>query len=194
MCQITSTNWMEYLCDFLELEKGTSSTDHTEMIKHGQYYKLSIYVKLEILRGLVNWALLTDAIKGQLEAYIGEMQALKAAKREEDVEEQRKRREEKRLKEMTSDNDNSLQENGVSECTGLQSFDFEHSCEQTKVILGDVNIKVQPSNETHHLSLRYDSNTLLCIPAGMLTRYKYEYLLTENTQVYTHACINMCHT
>lgn len=167
--QIASTNWTEYLCDFVELEKGTNSTDHIKMIKRGQYYKLSICVKLEILRGLVNWALLTDAIKGTLEVYISETKALVAAKREEDLEEVRKRREDKQLKEMTSDNNNSVQQNGVSECTSLHSFDSERSCEQTKDMQGDVNMDTPASNETHHLGIRYYGSTLLCVPSDMLT-------------------------
>lgn len=165
---IASTNWTEYLCDFVELEKGKNSTDHIKMIKRGQYYKLSICVKLEILRGLVNWALSTDAVKGTLEVYISEMRALVAAKREEDLEEVRKRREDKQLKEMTSDNDNSVQQNGVSECTSLHSFDSERSCEQTKDMQRDVNMETPASNETHHIGISGSKRDILASRRAMM--------------------------
>ncbi|XP_077252287.1 uncharacterized protein LOC143891635 [Tasmannia lanceolata] len=90
---VTSNNWTEYLIDYLQLEKD--STDHLVKIERGRYYKLSVRVKLEIFGGLVYCALATNVIRGQIDMYIQQYHALLATKKEEDLEEVGRRREEK---------------------------------------------------------------------------------------------------
>ncbi|XP_043713125.1 DDT domain-containing protein DDB_G0282237-like [Telopea speciosissima] len=95
--KITLTNWMDYLCDFLEMEDIPELSTHIGTIKRGHYGLLDPQAKLFILRELVDRALATNAIREQLDNYIEQHQALAAAKRGEALEEARKRREEKGL-------------------------------------------------------------------------------------------------
>ncbi|XP_068665460.1 uncharacterized protein [Aristolochia californica] len=124
---ITSKNWKDYLYDFLELEEEANITGDLVNIKHCQYFRLGVHVKLDILGRLVHWALLTDAIRDKLDQCIEQQQALLAAKRGEGLEEARKKKEEKQLK---AANSGGLQENG-----GLNSH------EQNTEIQKHVNVE-----------------------------------------------------
>lgn len=68
---------------------------HISTIKRGHYGLLEIHVKLAIFRELVAQALDTDTVKDKLDEYIEERQALAATRRDEALDEGRKRREEK---------------------------------------------------------------------------------------------------
>lgn len=164
---VTSTNWMDYLCDYIEFEMGSNSADHIMKIKRGHYYKLIVHAKLEILCGLVYFALSTDIVRGQLDKYMDELQTLVAAKRGEDLEEMRKRREEKRLREATSGS-RCLQENGASDGVGLQAFDLEHSHGETEDKLEGVNMKAHPLSETHHLGKSESKRDVLASRRAMM--------------------------
>ncbi|XP_058095368.1 uncharacterized protein LOC131240873 isoform X1 [Magnolia sinica] len=156
---VTSMKWVEYLCDFLELETELNSAAHLAKIKHGLYYMLGVHAKLEILGWLVYWALSTDVIRGRLDKYIDEQQALVATKREEELEEKRKKREEKQLKEMKSSNGESLQGNSASE--SLQALESTHSHGQLKDSLEDVHMEAHTSNRTYHLGERGSKHDVL---------------------------------
>ncbi|XP_077249744.1 DDT domain-containing protein isoform X2 [Tasmannia lanceolata] len=102
--KITSVNWVEYLCDFIEMVDVPELSSHIGTIKRGHYGLLDIHVKLCVFRELVFEALATNAIREQLDEYIEQQQALVATKREETREEARKRRQEpQNVKEEKSD-------------------------------------------------------------------------------------------
>ncbi|CAH9109922.1 unnamed protein product [Cuscuta europaea] len=93
--KITLITWAEYLSDFLETAGIAEMSSHISKIKCGQYGLLDIPAKLVILRELVAQALESDSFKQKLDGDIEKRQALVAAKRDEVMEEGRKRREEK---------------------------------------------------------------------------------------------------
>ncbi|XP_058097720.1 uncharacterized protein LOC131242836 [Magnolia sinica] len=102
--KITLMNWTEYLCDFLEMEDIPELSSHIGTIKRGHYGLLDPHVKLGILGELVSQALSTDAIREQLDEYIGQRRELGARKREKALEEATKRRtEQQHLKETKSE-------------------------------------------------------------------------------------------
>ncbi|KAJ6814533.1 DDT domain-containing protein [Iris pallida] len=105
--KVTTKIWVQYLCDFLEMDSITKSKDHLAKIKNGNYSGLSVHVKLEILNEMVHCANLTEAVRGKIDKNIEQQQSLMASKREEDLEELRKRREDKRLKGTKSDDERS---------------------------------------------------------------------------------------
>lgn len=104
---VTTKFWVQYLCDFLELDSIMKSKDHVTKIKNGNYSGLSVHVKLEILSEMVHFANSTEAIREKIDKNIEQQQSLMASKREEDLEESRKRREEKRFKERKSNDKRS---------------------------------------------------------------------------------------
>ncbi|ONK81163.1 uncharacterized protein A4U43_C01F25950 [Asparagus officinalis] len=96
--KIIMNTWLQYLCDFLELESRSKFTDHILRIKEGKYGGLHVHDKLEILSKLVHWAISAEAIRNEIDKCIEKQRDLMANKREEDLEELRMKREEKRLK------------------------------------------------------------------------------------------------
>ncbi|KAF3794680.1 DDT domain-containing protein [Nymphaea thermarum] len=100
MPKITSANWVDHLCHFFEKENQIKILKHLLKLKDASYYKLDVRIKLIILGELVSYALITDMVRGQLDEYIEQTQALVATKREKDLEELQKRREEKKLKQI----------------------------------------------------------------------------------------------
>ncbi|KAL5989912.1 hypothetical protein ACLOJK_010807 [Asimina triloba] len=144
---ITSTKWPEYLCDFIELGGGPNSADQLAKIKQGNYFLLSIHDKLEILGELVHCALSTEVIRWQLDKYIDELQALAAAKREDDLEEKCK---EKELREMELNNNECLPGNSTSET--LQIFAVKN-----KDAPQDVHKKADTPSHTQHLGDRLEA-------------------------------------
>lgn len=93
--QITQLTWNEYLSDFLETTSATEISTHISTIKRGHYALLTVHTKLTIFRELVTHALETETVKNRLDEYIEERQALAATRRDEALDEGRKRREER---------------------------------------------------------------------------------------------------
>lgn len=96
--QITLINWMEYLSDFLELIGIIELSNHVATIKRGHYGLVDIQAKLAILRELVCRVIETEYFKEKLDEDIEKKQALAATRRDEILEESRKKREEDHLK------------------------------------------------------------------------------------------------
>ncbi|XP_061369900.1 uncharacterized protein LOC133312677 [Gastrolobium bilobum] len=97
--KITMINWTEYLCDFLEMINIPGLNHYEATIKRGHYGLVDAKAKLEILRELVNRALETEIFREKLDEFIEQRRALGASRREEALEDGRKRRKEKeRLK------------------------------------------------------------------------------------------------
>ena len=90
-------NWTEYLCDFLEMINIPQLRQYEATIKRGHYGLVDTNVKLEILCELVNRALETTIFREKLDEIIEQRQALGASRREEALEDARKRRKEKEL-------------------------------------------------------------------------------------------------
>ncbi|XP_031481423.1 uncharacterized protein LOC116251343 isoform X2 [Nymphaea colorata] len=111
MPKITSANWVDHLCHFFEKENQIKILKHLLKLKDASYYKLDVRIKLIVLGELVSYALITDMVRGQLHEYIEQTQALVATKREEDLEELQKRREEKKLKQIKPEGKDNLRGN-----------------------------------------------------------------------------------
>eukprot|EP00252_Welwitschia_mirabilis_P025586 TRINITY_DN8064_c0_g2_i1.p1 TRINITY_DN8064_c0_g2~~TRINITY_DN8064_c0_g2_i1.p1 ORF type:complete len:710 (+),score=191.92 TRINITY_DN8064_c0_g2_i1:161-2131(+) len=92
--KVSVHNWKDHLSDFIESEKLEKSMCHAEVIKTGGYRFLEAKAKLEILHELVERTLDSDVVRRQLEEYIEERQALAASKREVQLEESRRKKEE----------------------------------------------------------------------------------------------------
>ncbi|KAF8411903.1 hypothetical protein HHK36_004461 [Tetracentron sinense] len=107
--KITLMNWTEYLCGFLEMDDIPELSSHIATIKRGHYGLLDVRAKLGIFRELVTQALATDAIREQLDEFIEQQQALASTRREEALEEARKRREEKEFTKADSDSKEVIQ-------------------------------------------------------------------------------------
>ncbi|KAK7399322.1 hypothetical protein VNO78_10504 [Psophocarpus tetragonolobus] len=103
--KITMINWTEYLCYFLEMINIPELQHREATIKRGHYGLLDVSTKLEILGNLVNRALETAIFRGKLDEIIEERHALGATRREEALEDGKRRREEKeRLKAESESN------------------------------------------------------------------------------------------
>ncbi|GAA0147644.1 hypothetical protein LIER_07295 [Lithospermum erythrorhizon] len=96
--KITLVTWSDYLCDFLEMPEVVELSAHCATIRSGRYGHLNVQVKLRILGQLVAQALETDIFREDLDDSIDVRQALSAARRDEALEDGRRKREEKRLK------------------------------------------------------------------------------------------------
>lgn len=95
--KITLVTWTEYLCDFLEMVNDAELSNHITTIRRGHYGLLDIHAKLGILQALVAQALNTDLIRKKLDEYVEQQQVLASTRREEALEEGRKRRQDKEL-------------------------------------------------------------------------------------------------
>ncbi|KAL5188652.1 Bromodomain adjacent to zinc finger domain protein 1A [Glycine soja] len=103
--KITTNNWTEYLCHFLEMINIPELWQHKTTIKRGHYGLVDASAKLRILGELVNRALETAIFRGKLDEIIEQRQALGATRRGEALENGRRRREEKeRLKAESESN------------------------------------------------------------------------------------------
>jgi hypothetical protein len=95
--QISMANWKDDLCDFLELpsqHKFTGVT-HVPTIQQGLYRQLDACVKLKILMELVGCCISSSAIRTQIDNNIEEHQLAMANKREAEVEELKRKNEER---------------------------------------------------------------------------------------------------
>lgn len=95
--QITLITWTEYLCDFLEVVDVAELSNHMTTIRRGHYGLLDIHAKLGILQVLVAQALNTNLIRKKLDEYVEQQQVLASRRREEALEEGRKKRQDKEL-------------------------------------------------------------------------------------------------
>lgn len=77
----------------LEMIEISELGTHTSTIKRGHYGLLDAHAKVGIFREMINRALETDIFKEKLDEVIEERQALGATRREEALEEARKKRE-----------------------------------------------------------------------------------------------------
>lgn len=144
--KITLITWTEYLSDFLELIGIVELSNHVATIKRGHYGLLDIQAKLAILCELVSRVLETEYFKEKLDEDIEKQHALAATRREEILEESRKKREDhlkiqSNGKEATkgcgnsSDtvSDNHLRENGdMPSSNGKQTTQSKHSLENSE--------------------------------------------------------------
>nr|GMC68161.1 DDT domain-containing protein DDB_G0282237 [Ipomoea batatas] len=112
--KITLITWTEYLCDFLEMTGIAELSAHISTIKRGHYGLLDVHVKLAILRELVAQALESDLFKEKLDEDMDKRQALAAARRDEALEEGRKRREEKERLKIQSTGKDAMNGHGNS--------------------------------------------------------------------------------
>ncbi|CAI9758365.1 unnamed protein product [Fraxinus pennsylvanica] len=101
--KITAITWTEYLCDFVETSCALKLSTHVSTIKRGHYGLLNINVKLEIFRELVDQVLATDIVREKLDEHIEEHHALASTRRDEALEEGKKRREEKGRRKAETD-------------------------------------------------------------------------------------------
>ncbi|KAK4353537.1 hypothetical protein RND71_025731 [Anisodus tanguticus] len=144
--RITLITWTEYLSDFLELIGIVELSNHIATIKRGHYGLLDIQAKLAILRELVCRVLETEFFKGKLDEDIEKQHALAATRREEILEESRKKREDhlkiqSNGKEATkgggnssdTGSDNHLRENGdMPSSNGKRTSQSNHSLENSE--------------------------------------------------------------
>ncbi|MED6192023.1 hypothetical protein PIB30_006167 [Stylosanthes scabra] len=93
--KITMVNWTEYLCDFLEMINIPGLQQYEATIKRGHYGLVDINGKLEILCELINQVIETTIFREKLDEILEQRHVLGASRREEALEDARKRREEK---------------------------------------------------------------------------------------------------
>ncbi|XP_019458270.1 PREDICTED: DDT domain-containing protein DDB_G0282237-like isoform X2 [Lupinus angustifolius] len=93
--KITMINWSEYLSEFIEMINIPGLHQYEATIKRGQYGLVDVNAKLEILSELVNRVLETGIFRGEMDKLIEERQVLGASRREEALEDGRKRRKKK---------------------------------------------------------------------------------------------------
>ncbi|KAL7141867.1 hypothetical protein ABFS83_08G083100 [Erythranthe nasuta] len=147
--KITQITWIEYLCDFMETFCTEDLSMHISTIKRGHYGILEISVKLAIFRELVAQALETDIVKEKLDEYIEERQALAAARRDEALDEGRKRREEKERRKSEANGKEVIQEksngkgNNSSGNSDNEQGDSKKNSKKRKV---EVNTSIEDVN------------------------------------------------
>lgn len=112
--KLSIQNWQDHLCYFLEAEEVGKLLGHLETIRCGGYSELDPRAKLDILHELVDRAVTSDVIRGQLDEYIEERQALAAKKRGEQMEESRRKKEE-HLKQLNGQGKEDPDENATKE-------------------------------------------------------------------------------
>ncbi|KAK2384943.1 hypothetical protein P8452_39748 [Trifolium repens] len=112
--KITMVTWSKYLCDFLEMINIPQLRHYGATIRRGHYGLVDANAKLEILRELVNQVLETAIFREKLDVLIEQRQELGAAKREEAIEDGRKRREKKeRLKALSESNGHQINNSNI---------------------------------------------------------------------------------
>ncbi|XP_059317391.1 uncharacterized protein LOC132067972 isoform X2 [Lycium ferocissimum] len=180
--KITLITWTEYLSDFLELTGFVELSNHIATIKRGHYGLLDIQAKLAILRELVCRVLETEYFKEKLDEDIEKQYALAATRREEILEESRKKREDhlkiqSNGKEATkgcgnssdTGSDNHLVENGdIPSSNGKQTSQSKHSLENSdnELLVSFKNAKkrkadVQSATAKMNASSKIASNKLI---------------------------------
>ncbi|KAL9680006.1 hypothetical protein QQ045_017877 [Rhodiola kirilowii] len=90
--KITLLKWAEYLCDFLEMIDLPKLRSCISTIKRGHYGLLESHVKVRIFRELVDHAIATESFREKVEEYIEQRQELGASRREEALEDAKRRR------------------------------------------------------------------------------------------------------
>ncbi|KAK6125550.1 hypothetical protein DH2020_040713 [Rehmannia glutinosa] len=143
--KITQITWTEYLCDFLETVCSAELSTHISTIKRGHYCLLEINVKLGIFRELVAQALETETVRNRLDEFIEERQALAAARRDEALDEGRKRREEKARKK--------------SEATGKEVKEERDRKSDGKIFLDSENEQGDSKSKKNSKKRKVETNT-----------------------------------
>lgn len=132
--KITQITWIEYLSDFLETISAAEFATHISTIKRGHYALLEVHIKLGIFRELVAQALETDTVKDRLDEYIEEGQALSATRRDEALDEGRKRREEKERRKAEAIRKGVKEEHRVKSGEGTRNGVIPESSSNEKVL------------------------------------------------------------
>lgn len=154
--QITLINWTEYLCDFLETINIPDSSTYLTAIKRGHYGLLDARAKLGILRELINQVVGTDLVREKLDECIEQRQVLGATRREEALEEGRKKREEKeRLKADSVANGVMNGHNVESMGNDLHSSTNENHSSQNGEIAKKRKGEIISSQQIHAFSKRF---------------------------------------
>ncbi|CAN4105527.1 unnamed protein product [Withania somnifera] len=152
--KITLITWTEYLADFLELIGIVELSNHVATIKRGHYGLLDIQTKLAILRELVGRVIATECFKEKLDEDIEKQYALAATRREEILEESKKKKEHLKIqsngKEATNGcgnssdtgSDNHLRDNGDKPSSnGKPTSQSKHSLENGEIELSVSSFK-----------------------------------------------------
>lgn len=129
--EVTMANWKDDLCDFLELPSQKEVTTAISMIRQGFYKQLEASEKLNILQALVNCCLNSNTVRSQIDENIEGHQSIIAQKREVEVEEVKRRKEEKELlKQQRNENGNGRATENGDEGEVLENGDrgniYEH--------------------------------------------------------------------
>ncbi|KAL5704141.1 hypothetical protein ACHQM5_022613 [Ranunculus cassubicifolius] len=106
--KVTAVTWTNYICDFLEMQNLPELSSCISTIKRGHYGLLDTQAKVVILRELISQVTETDIFREQLDEIMEQRQALASTRREEALEEGRKKRE----KELKKAKNQLLSENG----------------------------------------------------------------------------------
>uniref|UniRef100_A0A7N0TNB0 DDT domain-containing protein n=1 Tax=Kalanchoe fedtschenkoi TaxID=63787 RepID=A0A7N0TNB0_KALFE len=93
--KITLLKWAEYLCDFLEIIDLPELRNCISTIKRGHYGLLESHFKVKIFRELVDHAIATESFREKIEEYVEQRQELGASRREEALEDAKRRRKDK---------------------------------------------------------------------------------------------------
>lgn len=128
--EVTMANWKDDLCDFLELPSQKEVTSAISMIRQGFYKQLEASEKLNILQALVNCCLNSNTVRSQIDENIEGHQSIIAQKREVEVEEVKRRKEEKELlKQQRYENGNGRPTENGDEGDVLENGDRGNSYE-----------------------------------------------------------------
>ncbi|KAK7358754.1 hypothetical protein VNO77_00692 [Canavalia gladiata] len=141
--KITMINWTEYLCDFLEMINIPELRHYEATIKRGHYGLVDASAKLEILRELVNRALGTVIFREKLDEFIEQRQALGATRREEALEDGRRRREKKERLKAESESNGFVDGHHLNSANVLTNNDYNHGTQN-----GDVGKKIDVETES----------------------------------------------
>lgn len=107
--QVSMANWKDDLCDFLELPSQQKVMTSVPKIRQGFYRQLETSVKLKILNDLVDCCLHSSTIRNQIDDNIEEHQLIVAQKREVEVEEVKRKKEQKEvLKQQRTEHPNGV--------------------------------------------------------------------------------------
>ncbi|KAK9292563.1 hypothetical protein L1049_020537 [Liquidambar formosana] len=153
--KVTLINWTEYLCDFLEMIDIPELRTHITTIKRGHYGLLDPHVKLGIFQELVDQAIATDLFREKLDENIEQRQALGATRREEALEEAKKKREDKEHVKPESDaNDVADRHSVESVGSNLHAAANDNHNGQSGDITDRRRNEVVSSQQNHALEIR----------------------------------------
>ncbi|XP_050371867.1 uncharacterized protein LOC126789845 [Argentina anserina] len=111
--KITLVTWTDYLYDFLEMVNIPELHEHTATIKRGHYGLLDPNAKLAVFRELINQALESKIVREKMDEIVEQRQALGVSRREEALEEARKKRAKKEQLKAEPDGNREVDIKGV---------------------------------------------------------------------------------